>query len=377
MLFAGTLHAQPSFQSSLMISGQKIYKDVKNTNLYYFIPFDYVLVKDADGEPAFTLTQMRYTGTKTSGDAGKIKYSNLLQFRVATDAEQQRQVPSIRTALKAINPSAELRMLPVKKFSSVLVFASSSDTAFTADTSSLKKVDLANVTDENAAVNNSFFTERIISLRLSDFDAQLVEAALKNNQAILSFSYAIFTEFSEKNSSDITLNDSKRIRPHVKRFFQQQITEQKDTTIKISLIKADVVDLGLSLAQWPSIVQKIDINERVPARYALFDVYCYDFANAYRADLFEKKIEIKASSVNGTYVVNTFSFKESQPDVYARSIRIPYAVRLDQPFYYRITEIDHNGDTNISEWIEKKEWNDIVDITSAPEKFVRPVVSGQ
>jgi hypothetical protein len=63
--------------------------------------------------------------------------------------------------------------------------------------------------------------------------------------------------------------------------------------------------------------------------------------------------------------------------VYARSIRIPYAVRLDQPFYYRITEIDHNGDTNISEWIEKKEWNDIVDITSAPEKFVRPVVSGQ
>ncbi len=53
MLFAGTLHAQPSFQSSLMISGQKIYKDVKNTNLYYFIPFDYVLVKDADGKPAF------------------------------------------------------------------------------------------------------------------------------------------------------------------------------------------------------------------------------------------------------------------------------------------------------------------------------------
>ncbi len=346
-------------------------------NLYYFMPFDYVLVRDADGKPAFTLTQMRYTGTKIAGDAGKIKFSNLLQFRVATDKNQHRQVPVIRNSLKAINPAAELRMLPVKKFSSVLVFASSSDTAFSIDTSVINKIDLANVTDESAVINNSYFTERIVSLRLSDFDAQLVESALKQNQAMMSFSYAIFTTFSEKNSEDLTISQDKKIRPRVRYFFQQQQVDQKDTALRLSLIKADVIDLRLDLSEWPSIVQKVDINERIPARYALFDVYCYDFANALRGDLYEKKIEIKASSVNGSYITNAFTFKEIQPDIYARSIRFPYAVRLDLPFFYRVTEIDHNGEGKMTEWVEKKEWNELVDITSPPEKFVKPKPTGQ
>ncbi len=371
-VFSNGVQAQPSFQSSFVISGQKVYHDVKNTNLYYHIPPDYKLVSEADGKPAFTLTQMRYTGTKTTGDVGKIKFHNILQFRIATDPEQVKIYPTMRAELRKTNPSAELRMLPVRRFSSVLVFASSSDTAFATDTSTLKKVDLANVTDESAGINNSFFTERIVSLRLTDFDAQLVASALEKNQSIMSFSYAFFTVFSEKKNQDISMVDSKKIRPRVRYFFQEQISLPEDTTTHLSLIKADVVDLSIDLSKWPTTIQKVDINERVPARYALFDVYCYDFANDLRADLFEKKIEIKASSVNGTYVINTFTFKAILPEIYARSIRIPYAVRLDLPFYYRVTEFDQNGDIQQTEWIEKKDWYEILDITSPPEKFVRP-----
>ena len=379
ILIAPGARAQPSLQSTLVILGEKIYKDISNANKYYFMPLNYKLVRDASGKPSFTLTQMRYTGTRTAADAGVIKFNNLLQFKVATDDVQQRRIPSLKTALKAINPQADLQMLPVIKFSSVLVFASSTqgsatDTISSADSAGFRQIDMAGVTDEKSDVNNSYWTERTVSIRLSDFDAQLVEAALQNRQSVMSFSYAIFTAFYEKTQIDISAHSNNKVKRNILDHFKKQLKGLKDTTRHMTLIKADVVELSVDISRWPGLVQKVDINERLPARYALFDVYCYDFANSLRADLFEKKIEIRASSVGGMAVTESYTFKQTAPDIYARSIRFPYAVRLDLPFYYQVTEIDHNGEKMVTEWIEKKEWNDIVDITSAPEKFVRPAV---
>ena len=117
----------------------------------------------------------------------------------------------------------------------------------------------------------------------------------------------------------------------------------------------------------------MDINEKLPAKYPLFDVYCYDFNNALRADLYAKKIEIKATSLNGAEISTSFSFRASQPERYTRSIRFPYAVRFDKPFYYRVTEITLDGEAHMTPWIEKKEWSELLDITSAPHKIVKPV----
>jgi hypothetical protein len=93
-------------------------------------------------------------------------------------------------------------------------------------------------------------------------------------------------------------------------------------------------------------------------------VYCYDFNNAIRADLFAKRIEISATSVNGSEIYHTSTFKQSQPDEYAKSIRFPYAVRFDKPYKYRITEITQEGDVVSSGWIERTSWSDIIDITT-------------
>lgn len=153
-------------------------------------------------------------------------------------------------------------------------------------------------------------------------------------------------------------------------FFESEVKNQTDSALKITMVKADVVSLSVNVKDWPSVIQKVDINEKVPARYPLFDVYCYDFNNDLRPDLYVKKVEIKATSVNGSDVISVFSFKQSQPELYAKSIRFPYAVRFDKPFYYRVTEINADGDVAATEWKQKKEWNELLDITSPPDKVV-------
>jgi hypothetical protein len=375
LIFCMDSKAQPSISSSQLIGEQRVYRDVKLANLFYYMPFDYKLVTDSKGKPEFSMIQMRYTGTRAGADAGVAKFNNLLQFKVSIDPQHQKKITELRTALRQTYPAAELRPLPVRKFSSILVFAGTQDTETTEGTSGsdslrLVKTSYAEATNENSSGNNSYWNDRIITLRLNNFDAQLVESALKNHQSVMSFSYAIYSVFSETDPSDINVTGSKEIHKKVKDFFESEIKNQKDSALRITMVKADVVSLDVNLDTWPTLVQKVDINEKVPARYALFDVYCYDFNNELRADLYAKKIEIRATSVNGSEITTTFSFKMNQPDLYAKSIRFPYAVRFDKPFYYRVTEINMDGEASATEWIEKKDWSELLDITSTPDKVV-------
>jgi hypothetical protein len=361
--------SQPSFYS-LIVNEQKVYRDAVKTNVYYYLPVDYKLATDINGRPEFKLTQMRYIGTQAAGDVGISKYNNLLQFKIIADIQQQKKRDELKTELRKINTQAELHLLPVRKFSSVLVFAGTADAAV-ADTVNLIKANYAEATDENAAVNNSYWNERIVTLRLSDIDAQLVQSALKNRQSVMSFSYGIYTGFSETGSEDAAVYGNRKMQQELKDFFANEINNKKDSALHITLIKADAIPLSIDTEKWPSAIEKVDINERVPARFALFDVYCYDFTNELRSDLFAKKIEIKATSVNGADIITTFSFRQNKPDVYAKSIRFIYAVKFDKPFYYRVTEINIDGEASVTDWIQKKEWSEILDITSPPDKVVQ------
>lgn len=364
--------AQPSFGSSFMLGDQKVFPDVRKTNLYYILPSDYKLATDASGKPYFTMIQMRYNGMASTGDPGVSKYHNILQFRVTTDLQQQKKLGDIKTALKKINANADLSILPVRKFSSLLVFASSSIAATTnpGDSLNMVRASFTEATDENAVDNNSFWTERTISITLNNVDAELVESALKNRQSIMSFSYAFYTVFAEKSDVSMTVTGSSGFRKPIYDFFQDEIRNRPDSAKHLVLIKADAIPLAVDIQKWPTLVQKIDINDRMPAKYPLFDVYCYDFNQELRADLIEKVIEIKVRGVGGTDIITNFTFKESRPEVYAKSIRFPYAIRFDKPFYYRVLEINQDGDKNIGEWIQKTNWSELLDITSSPDKVV-------
>jgi hypothetical protein len=370
LLCSNSLRAQPVVGSMFTVNEQAIYKDAVKNNVYYYIPPAYQLATDAEGKPDFTLTQLRYTGTQATGDVGVKKFHNRLQFRIVIDTETYKKFNALKIALKKINTNAILQPLPVRKFYSILAFTSIHDGVMLADSGRIVKISHNEVTDANATINNSYWNERTVVLKLTNEDAMLIEAALKNNQSAISFSYAMYTAFIEKNARDLFVQGNSILAKQVKDYFKNELEQVKDSVAQITMIQADAINLVVDINKWSELIKKVDINEKLPAKYALFDVYCYDFNNNLRPDLFSKKIEIKAISVNGNEVISAFSFKQTRPDLYAKSLRFAYAVRFDKPIHYRVTEIDNNGEVNTTQWKLKKEWSDIIDVTSSAEKII-------
>ena len=109
LTLCGVVCAQPSFSKSQLVTDQMVYQDLKQSSVYYYIPFGYQLAVDASGKPDFSLIQMRYTGTRATADEGVSKFNNLVQFRVVIDPKQYGQVTTLRTALRKLYPNAELR----------------------------------------------------------------------------------------------------------------------------------------------------------------------------------------------------------------------------------------------------------------------------
>ncbi|HMT73244.1 MAG TPA: hypothetical protein PKA77_04210 [Chitinophagaceae bacterium] len=359
--------AQPQLASSVTVVGQKLYKDSRIPNLWYYQPPDYQLMNGGDGKPSLSLLQMRYTGTVAAGDNGLVRTNNIFQFRIGIDTAYQKKLYSLQQAVKKEMPGSQLRILPVRKFSSILVFSGTGSSSGIDSLSVIKNSGYAEATDENAEINNSYWNERVVTFRLNDMDAQAVAAALNEDKVILSFGYAFYSLFSDSANSSINTNAGGELKNEIRRM----LSDENKGDSNIILIKADAIPLKADVAKWPSVVEKIDINENLPAKFPVFTVYCYDFNNGLRDDLFAKKIEVKARSVSGADIESSFTFLQAKPELFARNIRFKYAVRFDRPFYYRTTEINNDGEATSSEWIKRESWTELIDITSPPEKTVR------
>lgn len=368
-LFVSAIAAQPVFGSSVMVNGQQLFPDKKRPQLYYYLPPAYQLLTDATGKPRLSLVKMRYAGSARTGNAGEIKYTNILQFRIGTGKEYPRRLADTRAALRKKNPAAQLQMLPVRKFISLLVFAPAAPDPG-ADTASLRDAGVSDPGEEEAAANNGYWNEKTVTIRLSNIDAQLVESALRSGMTLMSFSYAFYSVFADRADLHTEVFGQPRLRKEVQAVFGKDAITGSDTAQHLTLVRADAFPVEADFEKWPGVISEIDINERLPAQYPLFDVYCYDFAQGLRADLWEKKIEIRATGVNGSEIQTGYSFRDDRPEVFARPIRFPYAVRFDKPFYYRITEIDLNGNSMVTEWKEKTDWSALLDISSPPEKII-------
>jgi hypothetical protein len=359
--------AQPVAITRQTYNKLRIYQDFKNNNVYYFEPPDYILAKDDNGKPEFKMIKMRYTGTRASGDNETFKYSNLLQFKIITDRSIAGDLNELKKMLKSrTRTNVQLKPLPVSRFETILVFSGSKSgsSANTEKNDSTLKTIKGGFTevDENS-LNTSWFDERTFSLRLTDDNAQLIEKALNQRQEVINMYYAFYSAFSSTGMDELAASKNGRYDQSLMNYFEGLNLISRDTLLKNMLVKAGVTELNLNINEWPGLIETVDINEKLPPKYPLFDVYCYDFNNSIRPDLFSKKVEIKAISVNGSEITVSRTFKQTQPDIYAFSVRFPYAVRFDRPFKYRVTEISNDGEKSSTDWIERSSWNEIIDIT--------------
>jgi hypothetical protein len=70
----------------------------------------------------------------------------------------------------------------------------------------------------------------------------------------------------------------------------------------------------------------------------------------------------------GGPVTLTASFSRAQPDIYARSLRFPVAVRLNRPYRFRVVEVAQDGTSKTTPWREQSSWTTLLDITSQGER---------
>jgi hypothetical protein len=292
----------------------------------------------------------------------------VLTFRIRMNGPTGQQIADARRMLAVRGRTIELRPLPIRRLESTLVYVPIAPDPGTASTRSLSDGHFE-AADDAPAAQQGYWTERIYTIGVNETDAQLLAAAFDRGGAAMSVGYAFFAEGIGADVPIETLSGS----PDLVAALRKQIesrevsSDKPQSQLPAHLIKAGAVSVGADLARWPGLMKKVDINASAPPGYAALDVYCYDFNASDQAAFYEKQIEIEADGVGGRKVRLSTTFSRSQPDLYARSLRFPVAVRHDHPYRLRVTAVGGDGTAETGAWQERASWSALLDVTAAAD----------
>ncbi|MFN9597327.1 MAG: hypothetical protein ACK560_11105 [Bacteroidota bacterium] len=338
-----------------------VYRDHSNQQLYYYTPGKINLASSIPGKPDVKFLQMRYSGSQATGDQGKFLFKSLLQFRVNFEKMSLSTLDSIRK-VAAIPMAARFEMLPIQDVKAALVYAPVENPA----QSNRADGYLENESDEAAAEKGFAWNEKTFTVSLDNATSQLFWDALEKGNTVMSFSYEYYVQCyitGKESILNITAEglNADSLRSSVVGEYQEP------DSIKFKSSKTAVYSntstIRFNAKEHPELLVKIDINEsRVPPDFPVMEVRCYDFDNGLAGDLYAKRIEIEASGMNNNPVLQKTTFYHYE-NAYCKSIRFPYAVKMGLPYRYRIVQIWEDGSQKYSQWVVRKTWTGIIDIT--------------
>lgn len=348
--------AQPKTSSKRSMEGLDIYQDFHKSDTYYYAPGKLHLATENDGEPRFRLVQLRYTGTKATGDQGNTRFMNLVQFTIQMDLANKSQLDAISQQL---GRNAKLRPLPIKNVEAYMIAPFGGKYKRIGSGGSLEAESTLGETGRT-----SFWTERTFTLRLENHEAQLLWDMVQEGQLAISVNYAFYADLIKDNTSDVQVGGSLKGIEGLEDGMEETIAS--DTVPTTQIILADAFPIRIDAHKYAHLLIREDIDAGMPPAYPVLEVKCYDFSDALRPDLSIKTIEIEAISVNGTPIrLKSKKFFSSKPDLNTHQIRFPYAIKMDEPFRYRIREYDVSGEISpFSEWVSRDTWSGLLDITT-------------
>lgn len=347
--------AQPDLSTKIIIEGKEIYRDFRKPNIYYLMPGKLQLVKESDGKPKFFLIASRYTGTSVYGDVGEKKFRNILQFGVAMETIEMDVVKKIQNQLGGKDIS--LLSMPIKNIETIVMIPASGS-------ESKKQIgkDGAFLSTSGAENNAGFWKERMYSIHLENFEAELVTLMIQQGKLALSFSYAFVGDVIKGTKKYKQVSSPRQVFQSVAPEINQEI--KTDTVITTLALKSETFSINVDTQKW-NVIRKIDINENIPPAYSVLEVRCYDFTNQIRPDLAVKLLDIEATGLNNLIVsLPSIKFLSSQPSVNTIAASFPFAVKLTKPLRYRISEYKHDGERKTYDWVKKENWVEIIDITT-------------
>lgn len=403
LLATSSVAALPDLRSARAAGPLTVYADDRRPALFYYPPGDLALAKSADNKPDLHFLQMRYTGNVSSGDRGTSITRSLLSFRVVMDGPTPAQLRAAKDALTAAtrNPRIELRPLPISRVEAVLVYAPVASAAAEAapaptptpaapveqpspqtsptpaPAQSLPGGHFEQADAGETADGGSYWTQRIYTLSLDENGSQLLWETFQRGQVAVSIGYAFYSTGIGPDVPREELVGSPELVAELRRRLAErrasETTGAAGNRTPSYLVRAGASSLAVEAKRWPELFRRVDVNQQdAPPGYAILDLYCYDFNNSLRPTLYEKQVEIEAAGVSGRPVKLLASFSRSQPDLYARTIRFPVAVRMDRPFRYRVHEVEEDGTTRASSWVERASWTEIIDVTTQAKPNAEP-----
>ncbi len=394
-LGATSARALPDLSNPRPAGPLTLYPDHENRSLFYFEPGDLELARDRRGKPDLHFLQMRYVGTAVYGNEGETGSHSTLTLRIRMDGPTPAELAPARVGLaRALGRRVELRPLPVADFEAVLVYAPVRRTTS-------ESVEVGSVSGghfeadggrEARSSRDAFWRERVYTLSLDPQTSQLFWKALQAGELVLSVGYAFFTRgvytdeapldrgtaldldtLREQIAGALDAADGDRdaqerllssLRGRLESMLEAAAVESDEALeTHTRVARAGATAIRVDARRWPELFERVDFNQEAPPGYAALKVYCYDFRDGLRPDLFFKKVEILAEGVGGRDVPLETKFLSSQPDLYARTIRFPVAVHVDRPYRYRITRASRDGRVEVGDWRERTSWSRILDVT--------------
>lgn len=352
-----------------------VFPDASHAALFYYAPGDMGIARTPGGRPELSFLHARYTGTGATGDRGRAFFRSVLTFRVKLATPTAAELRDARAVLRksAATTSVELRPLPVRRLDAALVFTPLTDAAATTTPSpTVVSTGHFEPTDAKAAPKpqseEGHWRERTYTIGMEPTTAQLFSDALERGQVALSLGYALYADDAlGANPVEDLEGPPELVAALQERAAGSGSAPADDTRRRVQLVRAGAIAITADSRKWPDFVRRIDINETVPPGYAALDIYCYDFNNDLRRDIYEKQVEIEAQSVTGRPVRRLVAFQRDETDLYARTLAFSVAVRLDRPYRYRVIEVAPDGTARPGAWETARSWTEILDVTTRPK----------
>jgi hypothetical protein len=356
--------ATPDFATQRRVGSVDVYWDDSDPARFYFAPGELAIAQDGDGRPRLQLMQLRYSGSADSGGDVAPMFASTLTLGVELRGPDPQELDLARRFLRKLagRSSIELRPLPIRALDASLTFAPVEEAGTLGDASSLPSGHFEETAPESGG---RYWRERTYNIPLDDRSSQLLWTALERGLVAFSVSYAFIAEgVVAQPPPQLQVSgdgDAASIQEHFAGVMDQHAGEP---VLETRTVRAGAVELRVDTARWPDALQRVDLDDRTPPGWALLRLYCFDFKDSLRRDLFSKKVEIEAQAVNDRQVAVEVKFLRSRPDLFARSVRFPVAVRLDRPFRYRVIEARPDGSETAGEWTARDSWAQILDVTS-------------
>ena len=341
---------QPVSETPRTIKGVTLYRDAKDPQLHYFLPSALQLTREENGRPAFQFLNLRYTGTRCRNEEGEQRFTSLLQFDVSMRPIDKDTLSYITSLLKNRRGKVTLRPMPLRYIEARVILTTDGKEQYLGGPAPLEAPEKGGL-----STSKSFWTQRSFGTHLNSHDAQILLSQLEEERLSLSFSYSYYADLYTEELSLNTNNSEIR-----------EILEGKEEdNLQTRLVYNNTFALDLDVERWPDLVKKIDLNEQYPPSYAAFVVTCYDFRDNLRPDLYMKTVEIETESIGGPIISFKTRFTKKHKELTRKRVRFSYAVRMDTPIRYLISEVLTDGNRITGEWQPLEHCSETLDITSA------------